>query len=131
RAPPFSKDAEIRGHVKIGIQPEPGQEVSIRAFWCRRAELELIKVFHTLTDLTAEAKPNILIGSERDIFQAVPKIVGLANFHPFQGRPVLVEPSGGSDLKRGPLYFTGSLFALSPPGKRAVGEQRLKSHSND
>ena len=93
RAPPLGVDAEIRGHVKIGIQPEPGQEVSIRAFWCRRAELELIKVFHTLTDLTAEAKPNILIGSERDIFQAVPKIVGLASVHPFQGRPVLVEPS--------------------------------------
>ena len=64
--------------MEVGIQTEPRQQVSIRAFWCRRAELELIKVFHTLTDLTAEAKPNILIGSERDIFQAVPEIIGPA-----------------------------------------------------
>ena len=45
-----------------------------------------------LTGLAADAQPDIVIGGERDKFQAVLEIIGLARIYPFQGRPVLVEP---------------------------------------
>ena len=78
--------------MEVGIQAEPRQEIGIGAFGCRRAEVEFIKVLHTLTDLTTDGQPDTLIGRERDKLQPVPEIVGLAQIHTLEHRPVLVEP---------------------------------------
>ena len=78
--------------MQVGIEPEPGQEISIRALGRRGAELEIIEVFEPRPGLAADAQPDTLIGGERDKFQAVPEIIGPARVHPFQGRPILVEP---------------------------------------
>src|SRR6266576_2869449 len=92
RAFPFEVEAKVGSDVQIGIEPEPGQEISIRALRRRGAELKIVEVFETRPGLAADAQPDALIGGERDKFHAVPKIIGLARIHPFQGRPILVEP---------------------------------------
>src|SRR6266850_6909285 len=92
RSLPFEVEAEVGSDVQVGIEPEPGQEISIRAFGRRGAKLEIIEVFQTQPGLAADAQPDALISGEWDKFHAVPEIIGPARVHPFQGRPILVEP---------------------------------------
>src|SRR6266850_4471695 len=60
RALPFEVEAEVGRDVQVGIQTEPGQEISIRAFGRRGAELEIIEVFEPRPGLAADAQPNAL-----------------------------------------------------------------------
>jgi len=76
--------------VQVGIEPEPGQEISIRALGRRGGELEIIEVVETRPGLAADAEPDTLIGGERDKFQEVPEVIGPTRVHPFQRRPIFV-----------------------------------------
>src|SRR2546426_745269 len=85
-----------------------------------------------LAGLSTKCEPHGPVLRQRDELQTVPEVIGLAQVDAPQRRPVLVEPSGRSDLICGPVRLARSLAGLRPYRNHVLNEgQGLERHASD
>jgi len=89
RALPLGEHAKVGGHVEVGAQPEPGEEVGVGILGLRGSEQVVPEVLPLARGpTTTEAQPHGPVVRQRDELQPVPEVIRRAQIRPPQDRPV-------------------------------------------